>query len=60
MSKVISFSAPNQSRESFVSPEALLPLLERVKKLSPENYEFIVKTLCIYAHENPASLKRGK
>lgn len=60
MSKVISFSAPNQSRESCVSPEALLPLLERVKNLSPENYEFIVKTLCIYAHENPASLRRGK
>lgn len=60
MSKVISFSTPNHSRESRVSPEALLPLLERVKNLSPENYEFIVKTLCIYAHENHANLKRGK
>lgn len=60
MSKVISFSAPNQRQESCVSPEALLPLLERVKKLSPEEYEVIVKIICIYAHENPVNLKRGK
>lgn len=42
--------------ESEVSPESLLPLLRRVKNLSAENYAFIVKTLCIYGHENAANL----
>lgn len=60
MSKVISFSATNQSRESCVSPESLLPLLSRVKNLWPEKYEVIIKIICIYANENPVNLKRGK
>lgn len=58
MGNIITFpGAQYQSREFRTAPVSLLPLLERIKKLNPENYEFIVKTICIYAHENPACLK---
>lgn len=58
MGNIITFSGTQyQSRELRTAPASLLPLLERIKRLSPENYEFIVKTICIYAHENPACLK---
>lgn len=55
MEKVIQldFRDKGKSRpERDISPEALLPLLRRVKNTSPENYAFIVKSLCIYGHEN--------
>jgi len=59
MCNIITFpGAQYQSRELRTAPVSLLPLLERIKKLDPENYEFIVKTICIYAHENPACLKK--
>ena len=45
------------SPESRISPEALLPLLRKIKNTSPENYAFIVKTLCIYGNENVVNLK---
>ena len=61
MPNIISFPDSNQtSPEQAVLPEALLPLLSRIKNQSPENYEFLVKTICIYAHENPLGLKRER
>lgn len=54
----VDFSRPAAAStpENEVTPESLLPLLRRVKNLSAENYAFIVKTLCIYGHENAANL----
>ena len=54
--QTISESRENHTSMEAVRPDALLPLLWRLKALQPENYTFIVKTLCIYGQESPAKL----